>query len=115
MKVNLHSCGSIVDILGDLIDAGVDVINPVQTSSRGMEPENLKRLYGDRVVFYGGAYDAVSTPPSLAPEEVYAQVKGNIEVLSKNGGYIFAGVHNTPADTPETHLRAILQAYQDAR
>lgn len=115
MKVNLHSCGSVVDILGDLIDAGVDVYNPVQISCRGMEPEVLSAKYGKQVVFYGGAYDAVNTPPTAPAEEVYRTVCDNITALSKEGGYIFAGVHNMPADTPPANIQAILQAFLDTR
>lgn len=113
MKVFLHSCGAISDILGDLIDCGVDVINPVQISARGMEPKRLKDLFGDRVIFYGGAFDAVQTPPGTSAEEVYEKVKENIKILSKDGGYIFAGVHNIPGDTPKEHLKSILAAYFD--
>ncbi len=114
MKINLHSCGAIADILPDLIECGVDVINPVQISANGMQPERLRSISGD-VVFYGGAYDAVQTPPSTPEHEVYTAVKRNITALSNGGGYIFAGVHNIPAGTPKAHLRAIWQAFLDVR
>ena len=111
MKVFLHSCGAISEILGDLIECGVDVINPVQISAQGMEPQRLKDRFGERVVFYGGAFDAVQTPAHTPPQIVYEKVKENIQTLSRNGGYIFAGVHNIPGNTPKEHLRAILDAY----
>lgn len=94
MKVSLHSCGSIVDILGDLADCGLQVINPVQVSARGMEPAALKERYGGGIVFYGGSYDAVSNPVDTPAEVVYDRVRANIAALSESGGYIFAGVHN---------------------
>jgi uroporphyrinogen decarboxylase len=115
MKVHLHCCGSICDILGDLIECGVDVLNPVQVSARGMEPERLKAAYGGQIVFCGGCFDAVQTPPHTPAEGVYETVKDNIRALSQGGGYLFAGVHNIPGDTPESHLRAVLQAYRDCR
>ncbi|HML48563.1 MAG TPA: uroporphyrinogen decarboxylase family protein [Clostridia bacterium] len=115
MKINLHSCGSVAAVLGDLIDCGLDIINPVQISCAGMEPAALKARFGRQIVFYGGAYDAVLTPPHTDPETVYAQVRQNIETLGANGGYLFAGVHNTPENTPRTHIESILRAYQDSR
>jgi uroporphyrinogen decarboxylase len=113
MKVSLHSCGSISDILGDLIECGLDVINPLQISSQRMEPEYLKQNFGDQIIFYGGVFDAVQTPPSTPPEVVYETVKQNIMAFSKGGGYLFAGVHNIPGDTPKEHIKAILAAYEN--
>lgn len=115
MKVYLHSCGSIYDVLGDLIECGIDVLNPVQISAAKMEPKRLKAEFGDRLIFSGGVFDAVQTPPSTPADAVYEQVKSNIQTLAEGGGYIFAAVHNIPGDTPESHLRAILQAYRDCR
>ena len=113
MKINFHSCGSIADILPDLVECGVDVLNPLQISARGMEPSCLKKEFGDKLIFYGGSFDSVQTQPNTPPEIVYETVKNNIMELSKNGGYIFAGVHNIPGDIPESHLIAILEAYND--
>lgn len=114
MKVNLHTCGAISDILPDLIDCGVDLYNPVQVSAHGMEPERLKALSGGRLIFYGGAYDAVQCA-GLSEEAVYEQVKSNIRALNQGGGLLFAGVHNLPGDTPEPHLSAMLRALRDAQ
>jgi uroporphyrinogen decarboxylase len=91
----------------------VDVINPVQVSADKMDPETLKTSFGGKVVFYGGAFDAIQLPANTPDDIVYHTVKQNIEVLSLGGGYIFSGVHNIPGDTPVSHLRAILQAYND--
>lgn len=115
MKISLHSCGAIRDILPDLIECGVDVLNPVQISARGMEPAALKADFGDRLIFFGGSYDSILNPPALRYEEVYRNVRQTIEALSAGGGYLFAGVHNIPAETPMEHLRAILDAYRDCR
>jgi uroporphyrinogen decarboxylase len=115
MKSYLHSCGAISDIIGDLIECGLDIINPIQLSGRGMEPESLQERFGGRIIFYGGAHDAVLCPPGTPDEMVYEACKKNISALSRNGGYILAGVHNLPADTPASHLQAMLQAWRDVR
>jgi len=115
MKVSLHSCGSMVDILDDLIECGLDIYNPVQTSACNMNPAVLKERFGNRIIFYGGVFDAVSLPTATACDVVYETVKANIKALSRNGGYIFAGVHNLPGDLPESHLDAMLAAYRDCR
>jgi uroporphyrinogen decarboxylase len=115
MKVSLHSCGSMIEVLDDLIECGVDIYNPVQTSANDMDPATLKERFGDRLIFYGGVFDAVSLPVDTPPETVYEKVKANIRMLSRGGGYIFAGVHNLPGDLPEGHLQAMLEAYRDCR
>ena len=115
MKINLHSCGSIVSIMDDLIECGVDIINPVQTAAAGMSAESLKAQFGDRVIFYGGAYDAQKISKERTYDEVYHTVFQNIKILGKGGNYLFAGVHNLPADMPEQHIRAMMDAYFDAR
>lgn len=115
MKVNLHTCGAMSDILGDLVECGVDIYNPVQVSADNMDPSVLKQRFGDRLIFYGGAFDAVKCPAHTPAHVVYNTVKENIQVLSRNGGYIFAGVHNLPGNMPETHMQAMLDAYRDCR
>jgi len=115
MKVSLHCCGSVSDILGDLVECGVDIFNPVQLSASGMEPEKLKADFGGKIIFYGGCFDTVQCPPTTPDDVVYERVRRNMEILSKDGGYIFAGVHNLPGDTPESHLRAMIKVYRDCR
>ena len=82
MKIMMHACGSMCDILGDLVDCGLDVFNPIQVSARGMSPEALHEQLGDRLIFYGGALDAVVTPPGTPDEEVYEQAKKVISTLA---------------------------------
>ena len=115
MQVNFHSCGAIADILGDLIECGVQIVNPVQISAANMAPETLKAQYGDQVIFWGGAYDAQTIPHTASAQEVYQAVYKNLKTLGKGGGYLFSGVHNLPADMPESHLKAMLDAWKDAR
>jgi uroporphyrinogen decarboxylase len=92
-KLMLHSCGSIEPIIGDLIQIGVDIINPIQTSARGMEPELLKKKWGDKVCFSGGI-DTQSVLPFGSPQDVENEVKKKIKELAPGGGYILAAVHN---------------------
>ena len=106
MKAMLHSCGSIVDILDDFIECGLDVINPIQRSARGMDAQSLAARFG-------GALDAIATPPDSPDEVVYEQARHTIRTLAAHGRYIFAGTHNLPGDTPPGHLKAMLQAYRD--
>ncbi len=114
MKVNLHSCGAISDIIGDLIECGMQVLNPVQISGANMSPESLKERFGDRVIFWGGAYDAQLIPVTATYEEVYSAVRKNIDILGQGGGFIFSGVHNLPATVPADHFRAMLDALRDS-
>ena len=115
MKSCLHCCGAVSDILPDLAECGLDVYNPVQVSADNMDPNKLKEKVNNKLIFYGGSYDAVLNPIESSPDEVYERVKANIKALSKGGGYIFAGVHNLPGDMPEEHIRAMLEAYKDCR
>lgn len=115
MKINFHSCGAVHSILGDLIECGLQVFNPVQISSQGMNPSKLKADFGKDLVFFGGAYDSQLNPPSDSYETVYARAKETIAALGQGGGYLFAGVHNLPPEVPEAHLRGLLDAYRDGR
>ena len=115
MKIGMHSCGAIGEILGDLIECGLDVINPVQVSARGMEPGGLVERFGGRIVFYGGSYDAVATEAGTPAEEVRRKVADNIRAFAATGRYIFCGVHNIQWNVPDSHLGAILEAFRECR
>jgi uroporphyrinogen decarboxylase len=114
MKINLHSCGSIEKILGDLIECGLDIYNPVQISAFNMAPQNLKKRFGKDLVFWGGDYDSQMMKTRTAGE-VYDHVRQNINVFKEGGGHIFSGVHNLPADMSREHLEAMLKAWKDNR
>ncbi len=114
-KVFIHTCGGIRPLLEDFIDAGFDIINPVQTTADGMEAEGLKRDFGDRIVFWGGGVDTQKTLPFGTPEEVYAEVRRNIGIFNRNGGYVFNAIHNVQTGTPMENFLAMLQAIRDAR
>ncbi|HHT78383.1 MAG TPA: methyltransferase [Actinobacteria bacterium] len=109
-KVFLHSCGSIYELLPDLIDAGLDVINPVQTTTRNMEPEKLKREFGKDIVFWGGCCNTRDILAKGTPEEIKNDVKKRISILGENGGLVFNQIHNILADVPPENIIAMLEA-----
>jgi len=109
-KVFLHSCGSIYELLPHLIDAGLDILNPVQTSAIDMEPEKLKKEFGKYITFWGGGCDTRDVLPSKTPKEIKEHVKRRIDILGKDGGFVFNQVHNILADIPSENVIAMLQA-----
>lgn len=115
MKINLHSCGSITDILPDLIECGLDIINPLQTSAHNMEANLLKQRFGKDLIFWGGGYDAQLFRPEDDYNAVYQKVSTTIDLFKEGGGYLFGGVHNLPAEISELHLRAMFDAFYDHR
>jgi len=103
MHTFLHSCGSISMLMPDIIDAGIEVLNPVQTAARGMEPEFLKKEFGADVTFWGGGIDNVGVLNSNDPLRIREQVLERLEILSAGGGYVFNTVHNILHDVrPES-------------
>ncbi len=113
VAVFLHSCGGIYELLPGLIDAGVDILNPVQISARGMEPARLKREFGDKLCFWGGGCDTQTVLPFGTPDEVYAHTQANIEIFKPGGGFVFCQVHNVQAGVPPQNIVAMRQALQD--
>ena len=105
-KVMLHSCGAIAPLLGDLIEAGVDIINPVQTRAAGMEPEKLKRDFGGSVIFWGGL-DEQEILPKGTPDVVRGEGARLVSALGKGGGYVFAPAHNFQEDTPPENIMSM--------
>jgi uroporphyrinogen decarboxylase len=110
-KVFFHTCGSVVDILDDLIEIGVDVLHPVQVTAAGMDPAYLKREYGDRLAFWG-AIDTQHALPYGSVGDVRREVEERIEVLGRGGGYVLGAVHNIQPDVP---VENILAMYEHAR
>jgi uroporphyrinogen decarboxylase len=105
--VFLHSCGSISPLIPDLIDAGVDILNPVQTSAANMDPRKLKEEFGDQITFWGGGCDTQRVLPNASPEEIAEHVKERIEVFAPGGGFVFNQVHNIQADVPPENIVAM--------
>ena len=104
-----HSCGSVVAFLDDFVEAGFDILNPVQLSAEGMDPRFLKENYGQKLVFWGGGVDTQHTLPFGTPEEVRREVKRNLEIFGKDGGYVFNTVHNIQANVPVENLLAMFE------
>ena len=112
-KTFFHTCGSLVGLLDDFHEAGVDILNPVQTSAAHMEPEWLKENYGDKFVFWGGGIDAQHTLPFGTPEAVRREVARAIQVFGRGGGFVFNNVHNIQAGVPIENLLAMFEAFRE--
>jgi len=99
IKALFHSCGSVRQIIGDLIEAGIDVLNPIQRHAEGMVPGEIKEAFGDRLAFHGGV-DIQHTLPKGSADDVRAEVRDLIDTMGKGGGYILASTHNIQDDVP---------------
>jgi uroporphyrinogen decarboxylase len=110
VKVFLHSCGAIFEFLPDIIEAGVQVINPVQTSAGGMDPGKLKREFGKDLVFWGGGIDTQRILPGASPGEVKEEVKKNCGIFMKGGGFVFCQIHNMLDTVPPGNIVAMYEA-----
>lgn len=108
VKVNLHCCGSVRQLLPDLIETGIDAINPVQISCKGMDVAELKREFGRDVTFWGGGCDTQWVLPHASPEEIKEHVRRQVETLRPGGGFVFQQVHNILADVPPQNIVAML-------
>jgi uroporphyrinogen decarboxylase len=111
IKVFLHSCGAIRPLVPDLIEAGVDILNPVQVSASGMDPKALKRDFGDVLTFWGGGIDTQHVLPFGSPDEVREEVKRRIDELAPGGGFVFNTIHNIQSDVPPRNLDAMLETF----
>jgi hypothetical protein len=112
-KCFIHSCGSIINLMPDLIEAGFDIFNPVQTSAAGMNPHTLKNRFGDQVTFWGGGVDTQQVLPFGTPNEVRSQVRERIQIFGTEGGFVFNPSHNVQAAIPVENLLALYQAVND--
>jgi uroporphyrinogen decarboxylase len=109
-KVYFHSCGSIVEYIPDLIEVGVEVLNPVQIHAANMESDCLKREFGKDLSFWGGGAHPVRVMSGGRPQDVHEEVKRRIQDFSTGGGYVFASVHNIQADVPPENVVAFFDA-----
>jgi uroporphyrinogen-III decarboxylase len=112
-KTFKHCCGAIEPFIPLFIEAGFDILNPVQCSATGMDPKKLKEKYGDRIVFWGGGIDTQQVLPFGTKEEVRSQVLERLEIFSKNGGYVFNAIHNIQAKTPIENIVAMIEAVHE--
>lgn len=112
-KTFKHSCGAVENFMEHFIDAGFDIINPVQCSATGMAPKTLKDRYGDRLVFWGGGVDTQKTLPFQTPQEVREEVLKRCEIFAPNGGFVFDAIHNVQAKTPIENIVAMIEAVKE--
>ncbi len=112
-KTFKHSCGAVSKFLPSFTEAGFDILNPVQCSATGMEPEQLKANFGDQLVFWGGGVDTQKTLPFGSPAEVREQVLRRCEIFAPGGGFVFNSIHNVQAQTPVANIVALIDAVHE--
>ena len=112
VKLFFHSCGAVRPLIPDFIDAGIDILNPVQVSAAGMDLQELKQEFGQDLVFWGGGVDTQRVLGRGSPEEVKQDVRRNVEALAPGGGFVFAAVHDIQADVPPENIIAMWEAWK---
>ena len=113
LKVSLHCCGGVYPLIADLVEAGLDAINPVQFTCTDMELARLKREFGQDMVFWGGGCDTRDILPNDTPENVRAHVKENVATMAPGGGFVFQQVHNILKNVPPENLMAMFSAARE--
>lgn len=109
-KIWYHTCGSVAQFIPDLLDNGIDILNPVQISAENMDPRQLKDEFGDKLSFWGGAIDTQHVLPTATPKEIKKHVRRNIEIFKQGGGYVFNNVHNIQLGVPPENVAALFDA-----
>jgi len=113
MHTFLHTCGSIHQFIPDLIDEGIEIINPVQTNCLNMDPSNLKKEFGKDIVFWGGSMDPREILNNKSPEEVKKEAVRRMEILAPDGGFVFNNIHNIMPDVPPENILAFYDAAKE--
>jgi len=114
-KTFIHSCGGVEPLIDEFIEAGFDILNPVQASAEGMDTAAIKSKYGDRITFWGGGVNTQVTLPFGTPDQVRNEVRERIETFSRGGGFVFNAIHNVQAGTPVENVIAMFEALREAR
>ncbi|SHE60839.1 uroporphyrinogen decarboxylase family protein [Lactonifactor longoviformis] len=114
-KTVYHSCGSLVNILEDMIDCGIDCLNPIQLSADHMDPQSLKAQYGRRLTFWGGGVDSQTTMAHGTPEDVEREMRKNIDILRKDGGFVFSVVHNLQNNFAMENVQRVFDVLREYR
>lgn len=112
-KIFYHCCGAVRDFIPDLIDIGVDILNPVQVSAKGMNTAELKKEFGEYITFWGGGCDTQHVLPNGTPDEVRSEVKRRIDDLAPGGGFVFSAVHNIQRGVPPENIMAMFEALEE--
>ncbi|HDL18679.1 MAG TPA: methyltransferase, partial [Bacteroidetes bacterium] len=113
MRTFLHSCGSVYKLIPDLIEAGYEILNPVQTNCTDMEPEKLKKEFGRDITFWGGGADTRFVLNRAAPDEVKEHVKKRLDIFMPGGGFVFNTVHNILPEVPPENIIAMFEAVEE--
>jgi uroporphyrinogen-III decarboxylase len=114
-KSFIHSCGSVAALIPFFVEAGFDILNPVQTSATGMDPRWLKEQFGSALTFWGGGVDTQQTLPFGTPAQIRAEVKERMRIFGAGGGFVFNPIHNVQSRTPVENLTALYEAVQEYR
>jgi hypothetical protein len=114
-KTFIHSCGSVRALIPDFIDAGFDILNPVQITAAAMDRSELKQAFGSALTFWGGGIDTQHTLPNGTPAEIREEVQNSMRILGKAGGFVFNPVHNVQPRVPVENLVALFRAVSDYR
>ncbi|HEX9975173.1 MAG TPA: uroporphyrinogen decarboxylase family protein, partial [bacterium] len=114
-KSFIHSCGSVYALIPDFIEAGFDILNPVQCSAAEMDPQRLKKQFGNQIVFWGGSIDTQKTLPFGTPDDVRKEVIERIKIFGPGGGFIFNAIHNIQAQTPVENIVALFETFNEYR
>jgi len=109
-RIWYHTCGSCAAFIPDLLENGIDILNPVQTSASSMDPYELKNRFGRELVFWGGGCDSQRILPRGSPSEVREEVRRNLEAFKPGGGYVFSGIHNIQGEVPPENIEALFDA-----
>jgi uroporphyrinogen-III decarboxylase len=109
-KTFFHCCGSVYHLIPHFIEAGIDILNPIQTSAANMDPARLKREFGSRIVFWGGGCDTQQVLPRATPDDIRRHVRERMEILAPGGGYVFNQIHNIQANIPPENIVAMFDA-----
>jgi uroporphyrinogen-III decarboxylase len=112
-KTFKHSCGAVESFIPLFIEAGFDILNPVQVNAKGMDPVQLKKNYGKEIVFWGGGIDTQKTLPFATPEKIREEILRLCEIFAKDGGYVFNTVHNIQANVPLENVVAMVEAVKE--
>jgi hypothetical protein len=113
-KTFIHTCGSMADLLDDLIEAGFDILNPVQCSASNMEPQMLKKKYGKKLSFWGGGIDSKTLQMGTALE-VKAEIVERMDAFKKDGGFVFSVIHNIQPNIPKENLLTMFKTFEENR
>jgi hypothetical protein len=113
-KTFIHSCGAVAELIPEFIEAGFDILNPVQCSADGMDARTLKKEFGDQITFWGGASNTQQTLPFGTPDEVYRECRERIEIFGEGGGFVFDAIHNVQATTPTENMLAMFKAISES-